>query len=185
MSKMKPIILIIVLALGLWGADEVLKIKDGLEGENTNILEMPNTTENTNTSEIPNVETDKNVSEVQDDNKAKEETEKVEESKVLEVNDETFEKEVLQSEKLVLIDFYATWCRPCQVLSPRVEEVAKENEDIKVVKIDVDIATKTASAYGITSIPTLVVIQNGEVKNGVAGAVSKEYINQMILSVSN
>lgn len=103
-----------------------------------------------------------------------------EEDVVLKVTDETFEEEVLKESKTVLIDFYADWCGPCQVLSPIVEEVAKENQDIKVVKVNVDTEEKLAIEYGAMSIPTLVVIKDGkEVKRSV-GLISKEKVIELV-----
>ena len=87
------------------------------------------------------------------------------EEKVIEVTSENFEEVVLKSEKPVLIDFYATWCGPCKILSPIVEEVAKENENVKFVKIDIDKTDDIALQYQVMSIPTLVLIQNGEEKD--------------------
>lgn len=101
-------------------------------------------------------------------------------SNVLEVDDENFESEVLNSDKTVLIDFYADWCGPCKVLSPIVEEVASENDDIKVVKINIDEAIIIANQYGIMSIPTLVVIKNGEEVNRTVGVISKTEIVDMV-----
>ncbi len=101
-------------------------------------------------------------------------------SNVLEVDDENFESEVLKSDKTVLIDFYADWCGPCKVLSPIVEEVASENDDIKVVKINIDEAIIIANQYGIMSIPTLVVIKNGEEVNRTVGVISKTEIVDMV-----
>ncbi len=101
-------------------------------------------------------------------------------SNVLEVDDENFESEVLKSDKTVLIDFYADWCGPCKVLSPIVEEVASENDDIKVVKINIDEAIIIANQYGIMSIPTLVVIKNGEEVNRTVGVISKTEIIDMV-----
>ena len=96
------------------------------------------------------------------------------------VNNENFEKEVLQEDKPVLIDFYADWCGPCKMLSPVVEEIANENENIKVVKLNVDEAQDLAIQYGVMSIPTLVVIKNGEETNRNVGVISKEEILQLI-----
>lgn len=101
-------------------------------------------------------------------------------SSVLKVSLENFDEEVLRSDKKVLIDFYATWCGPCKVLSPTVEEIAKENADIKVVKIDVDEEEELANKYGVISIPTLIVIENGEVINKSVGVISKEEIESML-----
>ena len=105
-----------------------------------------------------------------------------EESKVdiLKVTSENFESEVLQSEKTVLIDFYADWCGPCKMLSPIVTEVAKENSDIKVVKIDVDAEQDLAIEYQIMSIPTLVVIKNGNEVNRAVGLIDKSEILSLI-----
>lgn len=99
---------------------------------------------------------------------------------ILKVNDKNFEEEVLKSEKTVLVDFYADWCGPCKMLSPIVDEVAEEKEDIKFVKINVDESQETAFKYQIMSIPTLVVIQNGnEVKRSV-GLIDKFEILEML-----
>ena len=102
------------------------------------------------------------------------------ENQVLEVPQENFEAEVLNESKKVLIDFYADWCGPCQVLSPIVEEVAKTNSEVKVVRINIDNAENIAIDYGIMSIPTLVVIENGkEVKRSV-GLISQTEIESLI-----
>ena len=95
---------------------------------------------------------------INENNESKEE----ESMNVIKVNDSTFEQEVLNSNIPVLIDFYADWCGPCKMLSPTVDEVASENDDIKVVKIDVDESQEVAIKYQIMSIPTLVVIKNGK-----------------------
>lgn len=99
---------------------------------------------------------------------------------VIEVTEETFEEEVLKSDKKVLIDFYADWCGPCKTLSPIVEEVAEENPDIKVVKIDVDASENLAYKYKAYSIPTLVVIENGEEVNRSVGAIPKEEVLELV-----
>jgi len=103
-----------------------------------------------------------------------------EESFSLKVTEANFEKEVLNSEKTVLIDFYADWCGPCKRLAPIVEDVAKENPNLKVVKIDVDNNPSLAYKYNATSIPTLVVIKNGEEVNRAVGLVSKETILDLV-----
>ncbi len=100
--------------------------------------------------------------------------------KVLEVNNENFEKEVLESEKPVLIDFFADWCGPCKMLSPIVKQIAEENEQIKVVKINIDNEQDLAVKYGIMSIPTLVVIKNGQESSRSVGLISKEEILELI-----
>lgn len=99
---------------------------------------------------------------------------------VVELNSENFESEVLKSEKTVLIDFYAEWCGPCQMLSPIVEQVANENDNIKVVKINVDNAQDIAMDYGVMSIPTLIVIKDGKESNRVVGLVSKSEIERIV-----
>ena len=99
---------------------------------------------------------------------------------VLKVTSENFEKEVLQSDKTVLVDFYADWCGPCKMLSPVVDSVANENEDIKVVKVNVDDAQDLAIKYQVMSIPTLVVIKNGQEINRSVGVVSKSEIEEMV-----
>ena len=99
---------------------------------------------------------------------------------VLEVTSDTFEQEVLQSSQKVLIDFYATWCGPCKMLSPIVEEVASDNETVKYVKIDVDKAEKISAQYGISAIPTLVVMENGKEVNRSVGLISKEQVEGLI-----
>ena len=95
---------------------------------------------------------------------------------ILNVTSENFESEVLQSDKTVLIDFYADWCGPCKILSPIVEEVAKENADVKVVKINVDSEQEIAIKYRIMSIPTLVVIKEGKEINRAIGIIEKSEI---------
>ena len=108
------------------------------------------------------------------------------EEKVIEVTSQNFEEEVLRSEKPVVIDFYATWCGPCKILSPIVEEAAKENENVKFVKIDIDKTDDIALQYQVMSIPTLVLIQNGEEKDRIVGIVDKiqilDFININVLS---
>ena len=99
---------------------------------------------------------------------------------VMKVTSSNFEEEVLNSDKTVLIDFYADWCGPCKMFSPIVESVAEENEDIKVVKIDVDNAQDLAIKYQVMSIPTIVVIKNGKEVNRNVGVVSKSQIVEMV-----
>ncbi len=93
------------------------------------------------------------------------------------ITKEEWEKEVITSDKPVFVDFWATWCGPCQMVSPIVEELAKEYEDIvNFVKVDVDQNKELASKYNILSIPTLAIFRNGQVVAQAAGAVSKESI---------
>ena len=98
----------------------------------------------------------------------------------IEVNSINFQKEVLNSDKKVIIDFYATWCVPCQMLSPVLEEVAVENSDIKLVKIDVDQNEELAYKYGISAMPTIIVMENGEEINRSIGVISKEDILKLL-----
>ena len=79
---------------------------------------------------------------------------------IIKLTKDNFEQEVLKSEKPVLVDFYADWCGPCQMLSPIVDEVAEERDDIKVGKINVDEQMELAQKYGVMTIPTLLVIKN-------------------------
>ena len=99
---------------------------------------------------------------------------------VLNVTSANFKEEVLNSEKTVLIDFYADWCGPCKMFSPVVEAVANENEDIKVVKVNVDNAQDLAIQYQVMSIPTVVIIKDGKEINRNVGMVSKSQLLEMV-----
>ena len=88
--------------------------------------------------------------------------------------------EIKNSEKVVLLDFYADWCGPCRMVSPIVDEIAEERDDIVVGKINVDEEEELASAFGVFSIPTLVVMKNGEVVEQSAGAKPKARILAML-----
>ena len=100
--------------------------------------------------------------------------------KIMKVTSSNFEEEVLNSDKTVLIDFYADWCGPCKMFSPIVESVATENENIKVVKIDVDNEQDLAIKYQVMSIPTTVVIKNGQEVNRAVGMMSKSDLIEMV-----
>ena len=100
--------------------------------------------------------------------------------KDLKITSQDFEKEVLQNEKEVLIDFYADWCGPCKMLAPIIEEIAKENEKIKVVKINVDESEDLAMKYQVMSIPTLIIMKNGQIIKRSVGFVEKDEILNMI-----
>lgn len=91
-----------------------------------------------------------------------------------------FQEEVLQSKKTVLLDFWANWCGPCRMVSPIVDEIAKERPDIKVGKIDVDAQQDLASAFHILSIPTLVVVKDGKIVQQATGARPKGQILAML-----
>ena len=99
---------------------------------------------------------------------------------IMKVTSANFEEEVLNSDKTVLIDFYAEWCGPCKAYSPIVESVASENEEIKVVKIDVDNAQDIAMKYQVMSIPTTVIIKNGQEVNRAVGMMSKSDLIEMV-----
>lgn len=157
-NKIKTLIFILIFITVVVGAKEILEMQGDSKSQNIII--------------------DENVSNEQKEESGDIKTEST--GRIISVNDETFEEEVLKAEKTVLVDFYATWCTPCKILAPIVEEFAKENENIKVVKVDIDEAEVTATKYGIISIPALLVIEDGEVKNSTVGIVSKEYIEKMI-----
>ena len=95
-------------------------------------------------------------------------------SKPLNITDDTFEQEVLQSDTPVIVDFWATWCGPCKMIAPILEEVAAEYLDkVKIVKLDVDANNKTAGKYNIMSIPSLLFFKSGEMVDQVVGAIPK------------
>ena len=96
------------------------------------------------------------------------------------VNRNNFNQEVLNSDKPVLMDFWAPWCGPCRMVGPLLEEIAKERSDIKVVKINVDEEQELAMQFGVMSIPTLVVMKNGKKVNQAVGARPKAQILAML-----
>lgn len=96
------------------------------------------------------------------------------------ITKDNFEEAVMKSNKTVLLDFWATWCGPCRMLSPAVDEIAEENPDIFVGKINVDEENAIASAFGITSIPTLVVIKNGKITAQSVGLRPKDDILKLL-----
>lgn len=99
---------------------------------------------------------------------------------VIDINENNFENEILNSEKKVLLDFWASWCGPCRMVSPIIDEIAQERSDIKVAKVNVDEQPALAERFGIMSIPTLVAMENGEVQKQATGAQSKSQILAML-----
>lgn len=98
----------------------------------------------------------------------------------LNVTKANFETEVVNSEKTVLLDFWATWCGPCRMIAPTVEAVAEENPDVLVGKVNVDEEPELARAFGITSIPTLVVMKDGMTVRQAVGVQTKEQILKLV-----
>ena len=95
-------------------------------------------------------------------------------SNAIEITDDSFESEVLQSDTPVIVDFWATWCGPCKMIAPILEEIAVEFGDkVKVTKLDVDSNNQTAGKYNIMSIPSVLIFQNGEVVDQIVGAVPR------------
>ena len=99
---------------------------------------------------------------------------------ILNVTKENFEKDIIESQKTVLLDFYADWCGPCKMLSPIVEEIAEENPQYLVGKINVDNEPELAAAFSVQSIPLLVVMKNGKIAGQVVGYRSKEQILSLL-----
>lgn len=92
------------------------------------------------------------------------------------ITKDTFEAEVLQAEKPVLVDFWAVWCGPCQMVGPVLEEIAEERDDIIIGKVNVDEEQELAAQFGVMSIPTMILFKGGEAVNKIVGAMPKEEI---------
>ena len=102
-------------------------------------------------------------------------------SQIVEATDQNFDAEVLQSDRLVLVDFSATWCGPCKRLEPIVHDIADSYDGrLKVVKVDVDHARNVAAKYGVMSVPTVVLVKDGTVKDQVIGLLSKQALSERI-----
>ncbi len=102
--------------------------------------------------------------------------------KVKDVSDDDFQAEVLDSAQPVLVDFWASWCAPCRMLAPTIDQLAEElNGQAKIVKLDVDSNMDTAAKYNVRGVPTLILFKDGDVKDHIVGAQSKDAIKRMIL----
>ena len=99
---------------------------------------------------------------------------------MLEITNANFESEVINSDKPVLLDFWAEWCGPCRMLAPTVEAIANERSDIKVGKINVDNEDRLAVSFGIDSIPTLIIVKNGEIAGKLVGYNSKTIVETFV-----
>lgn len=96
---------------------------------------------------------------------------------VLKITNQNFEEEVLKADKPVLVDFYATWCGPCQIMSPIIDEIAEENADtLKVGKVNIDENQDLAIKYNVMSIPTIIIVKNGKVEKTFVGVTDKNEI---------
>ena len=96
------------------------------------------------------------------------------------LNQHNFREEVLNSDQKVLLDFWAPWCGPCRMFTPIIETFAKEHPEVEVGKVNVDDESELAERFGIMSVPTLVILKNGEVVKKNAGVISKEAIEELI-----
>ena len=98
------------------------------------------------------------------------------------VTDNNFQAEVLESDKPVLVDFWAAWCGPCRVVAPVLEEIASERDDLRIVKLNVDANQQTAANYEVLSIPTMILFKNGQVAKKIIGAYPKKRLESELES---
>lgn len=166
-DKIKIIVLLLIFIILLFLSNNILNKQ---ENQNANKIENI-----INADEETNIDND-----IAQDNKINNLEEENMSENVLEITSENFEKEVLESEKTVLVDFYAEWCGPCKRLSPIVEEVAKEEEEVKFVKMNIDNCEDIAIEYQVMSIPTLIVMKNGKEVNRSVGLIDKEQVKELI-----
>ncbi|MEW6170495.1 MAG: thioredoxin [Candidatus Omnitrophota bacterium] len=100
------------------------------------------------------------------------------------LNDKNFKTEVLDSEVPVLVDFYADWCQPCKMITPLIEELAKEQHGkLKVCKVNVEDSPQVTTTYGVMSIPTLIFFKDGKVSDQVTGVLTKQQLNNKIKDI--
>ena len=97
-----------------------------------------------------------------------------------EVTDNSFQADVVESETPTLVDFWAPWCGPCRIVSPLLEQIDAEREDVRVVKLNVDDNQQTAAQFGVMSIPTMILFKNGQAVHQIVGALPKPRIEQQI-----
>ena len=97
---------------------------------------------------------------------------------ISDITDTNFQAEVLESDTPVLVDFWAPWCGPCRIIAPSLEEINDENDNLRVVKLNVDENQQTAAQYNVMSIPTLIVFKNGQPAKTIIGAMPKKRLEQ-------
>jgi thioredoxin 1 len=100
---------------------------------------------------------------------------------IIEVTDDSFQVEVIESETPILVDFWAPWCAPCRAIAPLLEEIAADREDVRIVKLNVDDNQETAATYGILSIPTLILFNNGAEAKRVRPTRSKSQLEEQLV----
>ena len=166
----KLVIIVVVLAIVLFGSSFIINKqseKKLAEGAANSSSVNNSTIVNSVNNETNLIEKSENVAETT-------------ETAVIDVNTNNFETEVINSDKKVLIDFYADWCGPCNRLSPIVDKVSVDNKDVKFVRIDVDKNEELMTKYNVRSIPTLVVIENGKEINRSVGLIPEDKILNLI-----